>query len=104
LVLFLFAGHTPAAAQGKKAFCVDYADEAVSLHRKNLELGCGFTDLRWHEWWDGHYGWCKDWVSQDKVEDEQDLRRIRIRKCSADQGYGRDRYEGRRSERRNYER
>lgn len=79
------------------------------MQRKNVELGCGFRDLRWHEWWDGHYGWCMDWVSEDKVEDEQELRRVRMNKCVAEQGYSRrdryddrrsDRYEDRRSERR----
>jgi hypothetical protein len=71
----------PTAAQGKQAFCATYADEAVALQRQNLRYNCGITGLAWHEWWDGHYGWCKDWVSEEKVEEEQNLRRVRLRNC-----------------------
>lgn len=98
---------TPAyAQQDKKAFCLNYADEAIELYRKYIRYSCGERDLRWHDWWDGHYGWCKDWVSADRVEDEQDLRRIRVDKCLNDQGGSRDdrrsRYDDRGSERRGY--
>lgn len=60
----------------------------MALQRKNIELGCGIKDWRWHEWWDSHYGWCKDWVSEAQVEDEQELRRVKMRKCVAEiRGY-----------------
>lgn len=83
-----------ARAGNDKAFCVDYADEAVRLQKRNIADGCGITGLRWHEWWDGHYGWCKDWVSADTVDDEQELRRIQLDKCA-----GGDERRSRRSER-----
>ncbi len=83
-----------ASAQSKVAFCNEYADQAVAQQRRNLDLRCGYQGLRWHEWWDGHFGWCKDWVSEATAEEELELRSIQLCKCVGD-----DRYE-RRSDRR----
>ncbi len=84
-----------AAQDGKQAFCVDYANEAVEMQRRNIALGCGIEGIRWHEWWDSHYGWCKDWVSPKDVHYHTELRRTEIAQCRGDgeqRSSGRSRY------------
>lgn len=81
-LLFASAAFGSANAQDKLGFCADYANESVEMQRRNVEYRCGYDGLRWHAWWDGHYGWCKDWVSPSKVDEERELRRIQISKCT----------------------
>lgn len=70
-----------AQAANDPAFCRSYASEAVEMQNINQQYGCGFRGPRWHTWWDGHFGWCKDWVNAQTVEEEILLRRIRIDQC-----------------------
>jgi len=83
------------ARRDKIGACTDYANEAVEMQRRNIELGCGITGLRWHEWWDGHYGWCKDWVPLREARHHTLLRREEIARCEDRRGY--DRHQSRRS-------
>ena len=73
----------PARAQDadRRELCVDYANEAVEMQRRNIRYGCGIRGLRWSEWWDGHYGWCKDWAQAGHVREQTLLRRVEMDRC-----------------------
>ncbi|MBC8050447.1 MAG: hypothetical protein H7X92_09935 [Chitinophagales bacterium] len=88
----MFTG-LPASGQndGRRGFCVDYANEAVEMQRRNIRLGCGIQGARWHEWWDDHYGWCKDWVGPNHVREHAELRRIELSRCDNRDDGGRER-------------
>jgi hypothetical protein len=53
------AALTTAAMAAPKQFCQDYARIAVSQAQlaENQNLAC--TGFRWHNWYDGHYQWCR---------------------------------------------
>lgn len=40
------------------AYCQTYAAKAVQQHKTNLNLGCGFSGLRWNNDQNGQYRWC----------------------------------------------
>ncbi|MDX2265073.1 MAG: hypothetical protein NW215_08890 [Hyphomicrobiales bacterium] len=91
-----------AHAQGgedKREFCVAYANEAVDMQRRNIRLNCGIQGVRWHEWWDAHYGWCKDWVSRREVVEHTELRRSEMRACEDRADYRLDSRDGYRERR-----
>jgi len=59
----------PSAMAAPKAFC--QLDAKVAVNQSNsmnaLHLGCfGF---RWHNWYDGHYQWCRS-TSKESVQSE----------------------------------
>jgi len=47
------------AMAAPRAFCETYAELAVNSYNqmRTLQLGC--TGPRWHDWYDGHYRWCR---------------------------------------------
>lgn len=53
------AAFTTAAVAAPKPFCQDYARIAVhqAERAQNQNLGC--SGFRWHNWYDGHYQWCR---------------------------------------------
>lgn len=53
------AAFTTAAVAAPKQFCQDYARIAVhqAERAQNQNLGC--SGFRWHNWYDGHYEWCR---------------------------------------------
>jgi hypothetical protein len=93
-----------AHAQGgdKMQFCVDYANEAVEMQRRNIRDGCGIKGARWHEWWDGHYGWCKDWVGPEQVREQTLLRRAEMERCDGPRGRNERGYDRRDERERRY--
>ncbi|NJM34121.1 MAG: hypothetical protein HC850_04720 [Rhodomicrobium sp.] len=75
-----------AFAQSNDSFCRNYATESVEMQSLNLEYNCGYTGLRWHTWWEVHFGWCRDWAERARVQEEAVLRRVQIERCSRDNG------------------
>jgi len=53
------AAFTTAATAAPKQFCENYARIAVNQAQQaqNQNLAC--TGFRWHNWYDGHYQWCR---------------------------------------------
>ena len=47
------------AIAAPKQFCRTYAQTAVNSFNqmRTLQLAC--TGPRWHDWYDGHYRWCR---------------------------------------------
>jgi hypothetical protein len=50
---------TTTAMAASKADCRVYANLAVTqyVRMQNGNLGC--AGFRWHNWYDGHYNWCR---------------------------------------------
>ena len=65
----------------RRELCVDYANEAVEMQRLNIRYDCGIHGLRWSDWWDGHYGWCRDWAGPGQVREQTELRRVEMDRC-----------------------
>jgi hypothetical protein len=73
----------------KESWCRQYANNAVSQHRQNLQHKCGYGGPRWQDNFDNHYNWCltasiKRTKAEDKSRqnDVETCRRINAR-CRA---------------------
>jgi hypothetical protein len=75
----LVAAISPAAAS-PGGVCARYANKAVSQQNVNLTRRCGFTGLRWHAWWDGHYNWCR-YQTPDRLDWENARRSHKLAEC-----------------------
>jgi len=53
------AAVTTSAMAASKADCRVYANLAVSQYSRMLAAGQACTGFRWHNWYDGHYQWCR---------------------------------------------
>ncbi len=84
VAIFVITVAPTAMAQSKSSFCRAYASESVDMQARNLDNNCGYQGLRWHTWYDGHYGWCMDWVNAQTVDEERTLRRIQIGRCTGE--------------------
>ena len=49
----------PSAMAAPKDFCRTYAKVAVSQSNQAQAQNLGCTGFRWHNWYDGHYQWCR---------------------------------------------
>lgn len=49
----------PSAMAAPKAFCQLYAKVAVNQSNSMNALHLGCYGFRWHNWYDGHYQWCR---------------------------------------------
>lgn len=52
-------GLTTTAMAASKADCRVYANLAVDQYARMQALNLGCTGFRWHNWYDGHYQWCR---------------------------------------------
>jgi len=52
-------GVTTTAMAASKADCRVYAKLAVDQYARMQTLNLGCTGFRWHNWYDGHYQWCR---------------------------------------------
>ncbi|HEX2448830.1 MAG TPA: hypothetical protein VHK26_11705 [Methyloceanibacter sp.] len=49
----------PSAMAAPKEFCKLYATVAVNQSNSANALHLGCFGFRWHNWFDGHYQWCR---------------------------------------------
>jgi hypothetical protein len=87
---------TTAEAQNRRAFCGDYAKEAVEQNESNQRRNCGFEGPRWSGNEGGHLAWCL--ISPDGAEREAAARREQLQGCREDRRGDRreDRRDGKR--------
>jgi hypothetical protein len=64
---------TSSAFAAGQADCRLYAQQAVLQYNKMQARNLGCTGWRWHNWYDGHYRWCRD-VSKDSARAEYFVR------------------------------
>lgn len=53
------AAFTSTAMAAPTQFCRNYANIAVNQAHQAQKLGLACTGFRWHNWYDGHYEWCR---------------------------------------------
>jgi hypothetical protein len=59
----------PSAMAAPKDFCKLYAKVAINQSNKANALQLGCFGFRWHNWYDGHYQWCRS-ASLDSARSE----------------------------------
>ncbi len=67
----------PAAMAAPKDFCKNYARLAVGQATAMQAQNRGCTGFRWHNWYDGHYQWCRN-ASKELAWIESRVRRHAI--------------------------
>jgi hypothetical protein len=67
----------PAAMAAPKDFCKNYARLAVGQATAMQAQNRGCTGFRWHNWYDGHYQWCRN-ASKESAWIESRVRRHAI--------------------------
>jgi hypothetical protein len=50
---------TTTALAAPKEYCQAYAQAAVNQYTAMDAQNIGCTGFRWHNWYDGHYQWCR---------------------------------------------
>lgn len=74
-ICLVFAAATLGVAVSSSAFaapssfCKGYAKSAVSNFHQMRSLGLSCGGYRWHDWYDGHYRWCRS-TSKDAARAE----------------------------------
>lgn len=71
------AAFATSAMAASKADCREYAQHAVVQSNTMQAQNRGCTGWRWHNWYDGHYRWCRS-VSIDSARAEYFVRRNTI--------------------------
>lgn len=66
---------TSSAFAADQADCWLYAQQAVWQFNKMQARNRGCIGWRWHNWYDGHYRWCRD-VSRDSARADTSSGRI----------------------------
>ena len=56
-----------------KLQCQQYASDATWQFSRMQQLGLGCSGWRWHNWYDGHYQWCRK-VPLHKARAESGMR------------------------------
>lgn len=79
LTAFLSASHANAFQIDA---CAAYASTAVNQQRQNLQWGCGFQGLRWHQNFSAHKVFCQSVGVQLSVIGNQD-RQSDLNRCRA---------------------
>jgi hypothetical protein len=59
IVAVLGIAVAPSAMAAPKDFCKLYAKVAVNQSNSANVLQLGCFGFRWHNWYDGHYQWCR---------------------------------------------
>jgi len=83
LCAMIAAFAAPAHAQSKADYCHHYADRAVHQAHDSHKWHCHFSGARWHEHWQGHYGWCLS-VPRSTSRRESRIRQRRLHHCHDD--------------------
>ena len=65
------------AMAAPKPFCQNYAQVAVTQYQSMLRVNLGCTGPRWHNWYDGHYQWCRS-TSKASAQSETFVRKRTI--------------------------
>jgi len=63
------------------AECDVFAANMVALAKDNQSLGCGFTDSRFDDNYQGHLNWCLSGVSSQDVKDNEAFATVEIAEC-----------------------
>ncbi|ODS02291.1 hypothetical protein AUC71_16075 [Methyloceanibacter marginalis] len=71
------AAVTTSAMAASKQDCRTYAENAVFQSNTMQAQNRGCTGWRWHNWYDGHYSWCRK-VSKDTARAEYWVRQQTI--------------------------
>ncbi|WP_419913714.1 hypothetical protein [Hoeflea sp.] len=82
----LFASLTAGLNQAQAASdaeCTQYAETTVRQYADNLELGCGFSGLRWHDNKLGHFVFCKA-ADLHTINAEIEVRAAMLKQCTPD--------------------
>ncbi len=74
IVAILGMAIAPSAMAAPKDFCRTYAKVAVNQSNQAQAQNLGCTGFRWHNWYDGHYQWCRD-VSKAAATSEMIVRK-----------------------------
>lgn len=61
--------------------CAIFANTMIGFAGDNQELGCGFTDARYDNNYQGHYDWCRSGVTQSQVDENMNFARAEIEQC-----------------------
>ena len=77
VVALLGAAVTTGAMAAPNQLCKDYARTAVQQSTKMQVLNRGCSGFRWHNWYDGHYSWCRK-TSKEAAFQEYRVRRNTI--------------------------
>lgn len=73
IVALLGIAVAPSAMAAPKDFCKLYAKVAINQSNKASALQLGCFGFRWHNWYDGHYQWCRS-ASLDSARAEALIR------------------------------
>lgn len=65
---------TSTAMAAPEQFCEAYARIAVNQAHQAQNQGLACTGFRWHNWYDGHYQWCRS-TSKAAAQSETFVRR-----------------------------
>ena len=65
------------AMAAPKPLCRTYAQVAVNQFQTMQTLNLGCTGYRWHNWYDGHYQWCRS-TSKVSAQSETFVRKRAI--------------------------
>ncbi len=68
------AAFTSTAMAAPTQFCRNYANIAVNQAHQAQNLGLACTGFRWHNWYDGHYEWCRS-TSKGAAQSETFVRK-----------------------------
>lgn len=68
------AAFTSTAMAAPTQFCRNYANTAVNQAHQAQNLGLACTGFRWHNWYDGHYEWCRS-TSKGAAQSETFVRK-----------------------------
>jgi len=68
------AAFTTSAMAAPQQFCQTYARVAVNQAHQAQNLGLACSGFRWHNWYDGHYQWCRS-TSKAAAQSETFVRR-----------------------------
>lgn len=68
-----------ASAQGRRANCDDYANDAVRQHEINERRNCGYEGPRWSDNRTAHFGWCMIFPRQ--AQQELEARKDELEAC-----------------------
>ena len=74
------AAYSALITVAKTRQCELYAIEAVKQHHENINRGCRFVGLRWHDEYPGHSGWCRN-QTIGSIQNESNQRKKALENC-----------------------
>lgn len=81
MVSALFVSSWTSARAASDVECAQYAETTVEQHADNLQLGCGYSGLRWHANKLGHFVFCKA-ADKNTIDAETQVRAAMLQQCS----------------------